>query len=329
VDMQAIVTRLFQAPTPAYDGPAELTGGAAWTAWTLDPVMLGLCVLVGAVYVAGVLNSRRQGVTWPLPRSLSFVVGGLGSVALVSCSFVEVYADSLFWVRVVQLSMLFLFAPLFLALGRPVSLLAAVLSGERAARARRVLHSPPARLLGSPVTGLTLIMGLPWVLLFSAWAPATLRHGWADHLTQVVLVVLGFLYYWTRLQCDPVPRRYPPGVSLFIGFMEVIFSAGLGLVLIYGVDTVARGYYDDLNRPWGPDAHLDQQMGGGMFWLVGHVAGIIYIVILYRLAHQADLAASRAVDAQLDAKYAEVGEAELTTPWWETDPRFAHLRRER
>ena len=113
---------LTRATGGGYHGPPELTVARAFTEWMLDPWMLALVLILGGGYLAA---ARRQ-PGWPTARRIWFLGLGLGFLVIATMSFVGVYQSVLFYVRAVQTVLLVLVVPLFLALGRPISLAIAV-----------------------------------------------------------------------------------------------------------------------------------------------------------------------------------------------------------
>src|SRR6201981_615552 len=112
------VAGLTRAAEGGYHGPPELTVARAFTEWTLDPWMLALVLILGGGYVAA---ARRQ-PGWPLASRIWFLGLGLGFLVIATMVFVGVSQPILFYVRAVQTVLLVLVVPLFLALGRPISL---------------------------------------------------------------------------------------------------------------------------------------------------------------------------------------------------------------
>ena len=119
------LAELIRAAGGGYHGPPELTVARAFTEWTLDPWMLALVLILGAGYLAAV---RRQ-PGWPVARRIWFLGLGLGFLVIATMSWVGVYQSVLFYARAVQTVLLVLVVPLFLALGRPISLVIAVFPG--------------------------------------------------------------------------------------------------------------------------------------------------------------------------------------------------------
>ncbi|MGQ0843399.1 MAG: cytochrome c oxidase assembly protein [Sporichthyaceae bacterium] len=296
----------------------------ALTTWEWDWPMLAVALALAMLYGRGLMLLRSRQIAWPVGRAVAFG-SGLGVLLLVTHSFVGAYADVLFWARATLLPAVFILVPLLLALGRPLSLAAEVLPAGVRRRAGVLLRSRGVVLAAHPLGGSLVFLVLPWVIFFSPWFEATMRYEALDVATLLLLLGFGFAYYWTRLQLDPVPRTYPQILSMFIGLGEVIANAALGLALITGAQVIASDYYAALARGWGPSIEADQKSGGGWYWIVGHVAGIPFVVLAFLLARREDRRLARRVDAELDRRHADQGD--LVAPWWESDPRFAHLGR--
>ena len=119
-------------------------------------------------------------------------------------------------------------------------------------------------------------------------------------ITHLWLVGVGWAYYWTRLQVDPVPRTYPALVSMWITFAEVIFDGGLGLLLMLGHHVIGLEHYQAV-RDWGPTPLTDQQLGGAAFWIIGDLSGLPFLGALFRKMISDDERKSVEVDRELDA----------------------------
>lgn len=313
-----------------------LTLDTTLTGWTFDVPSVLFVLVVGGGYAVGV---RRQAGPWPRSRSVAFGAG-LALILLMTCSFFGRYADILFWARAAQVIALLMVAPLCLAMGSPVALAFGALGEAGQARLRRVLASRFARFLTFPATASLLLVVLPWVLYFTPWYPAVVSDPVVDQFTRLALLVAGFLYFYSRLQLDPVPHRYPHLISIVITFVEVIFDAALGLVLWLGPHIVAEAHYQALHRTWGPSLRLDQIIGAGILWLVGDLAGLPFLgALLHRMARDDAQEAAR-IDRELDEREAaeqpnrtESPTTEQPAPgrlWWEDDPVLAErFRRER
>lgn len=327
-----------------YHGPPELTPLRAVTSWTLNlPVLLAVLLAAGA-YLAGVRRLRRAGQPWGAGRTSAFLGGGLGVIVLATMSGVGVYQGVLFYVRAFQTILLLLVAPLFLAMGKPLTVTIGALprAGLWIAGA---IRSRPVRTLTFPAITAGVLLVVPFLLYFTPWYVAGLRGGPVRELTFLALLAPGFVFFWTLLRVDPVPKAYPYVVTLWVTAVEVIGDAILGLAVIADQHLVAGPYYHALARPWGPSPATDQVLGGGVLWILGDIVGLPFLAAqLIQMIREDEGEAAR-VDAELDAREAalaaggrsgdELAAAQAADPgaggeppaadrpWWESDPRFA------
>ncbi len=336
----------------AYSGPPPWQWSDLATSWTAEPLVLALSVLLGAWYLAAVRRVNRAagvgsgsgagagvgagsaGGRWQPTRTAAFL-GGLLLWIWCTCSGLGVYDRILFTDRAVQVVLLLMVVPLLLALGAPVSLLVEAAPAARRERVLRALRSRPSKVLMFPAVSTALLMAPPWLLYFTPWYEWSVSSGLGNVVLHLALVLLGLAYFWPRLQLDPVGHEYPHLVGLFITFAEVIFDAGLGIVLIYGGHLVAEHYYLALGRPWGPSLAQDQTWGGNAFWVLGDLVGLPFLAALVRRMVVQGREETEAVDAELDARFAAAAERARETgqpeeeetgmrPWWLDDPNLKH-----
>jgi cytochrome c oxidase assembly factor CtaG len=297
--------------------PEPLTLVTAVTSWTADPVSLLVIVLLGGWYALAV---RRVGA-WPRARVVAFYAAGLGSYAIATLSSIGAYADTLFLMRAAQVILLLMVAPLGLALGAPFTLLRDTGPAWLVTRLRSLLHSPFGKVIAFPASASVLLIATPWLLYFTAWYPAVLRSPVVDELTRLLLLLIGLVYFWSRLQLDPVPRRFHHLVSVWITLVEVVGDAALGLTLWFSGHIVAQDYYQALGRTWGPDLRLDQTFGAGVLWIVGDLAGLPFLGALLNRMTKEDAKQAKEIDRVLDEQ--EAAGEDPNRPWWENDPNLA------
>jgi cytochrome c oxidase assembly factor CtaG len=313
-----------------YTGPPALTLSRAVTSWTLDlPVLVAVLVAAG-LYLAGMRRLHRAGQPWPAARAVAFLAGGTGGVVLATMSFLGVYQGVLFSARAVQNVLLLLAAPLFLALGRPLTLLIGA-RPRLGARAEAAVHSRAARILTFPAITAMVLVIVPFLLYFTPWYEAGLRNDVVRELTYAALMVPGLVFFWTLMRVDPVPKAYPYLVSLWVTGVEVVGDAVLGLAIIADEHLIAGSYYQALGRPWGPSLRADQVIGGGAIWILGDLVGLPFLAAQLIQMIREDEQEAAEVDAELDARDAAASaEGQETAglaparsqPWWESDDRF-------
>nr|WP_309224827.1 cytochrome c oxidase assembly protein [Mycolicibacterium sp. CBMA 234] len=296
---------------------------------TFDPVAVVLMLLgIGAL-----LWTRRR---TPVTRSQLWCFG-LATVvwAVSTLSSLAVYAPALFWVRALQVLLLLYVVPFFFALSRPVATVRAALSPPVQERVDAVLNSALARLILSPPVTSVLMLVTPWLLYMTPWYVASMT-GPLAAVTRLLLLGIGFAYFYARLQVDPVPRRYPPLLSIGISVAEGLGDGILGLVLWLG-PVIAYDYYAGLHRDFGPSIRLDQTFGAGILWVLGDVLSVPFILLLMRALGSDERRKAAEVDAELDAAAAAPSTAQASAAasdvepaaeapssglWWQNDPQL-------
>jgi cytochrome c oxidase assembly factor CtaG len=264
-------------------------------------------------------------------------------------SWTGAYAGVLFYARAAQTILLLLLAPLFLALGRPLTLAIAVAPGRSGQRLEAAIGSRTARVLTFPAITTLVLVAVPFVAYFTSWYTAYFHSAGVRELTYLALIAPGFVFFWTLMRADPVPRAYPYLVSLWITAAEVIGDAVLGIAVIGDSRLIGGGYYQALARPWGPSLRFDQMLGGGTLWVIGDLVGLPFLAAQLIHMMREDAAEAAVIDAELDARDAldarnaatDAGAAPApvapppagtpagpdvpapaSRPWWESDPRF-------
>ncbi|WP_153407863.1 cytochrome c oxidase assembly protein [Nocardia macrotermitis] len=274
---------------------------SAFESWRWDTSTVVLTAALGAGYWAVRARAKRRGAVIPGGRLAAFGLMGLGIWLLSGISLVGVYSDTLMWVRALQTLLLLYVVPFGLASGRPFTVLRAALGPVGQARLDRILASTIARAVTFPLAPSLAMLAVPWLLFLSPWYEIVLRHGAADAMTRVVLVLIGFVYFYSRLQTDPVPHRYSQGLSLLITIFESLADGILGIVLWWG-PLVALDYYTEVGRTWGPDLRMDQTVAAGIIWVLGDVLGLPYLLALMRAWASDERRRAAEVDAELDAE---------------------------
>lgn len=286
--------------------------------WSPDVLSLTLILVIGAGY----LWAARRGGEPTRAQAWSFGIG-LAAWALATLSAVAVYAPILFWMRALQVLLLLFVVPFFLAMGRPVATLRTASSAAGRARLDGLLASRLAKVVCSPAVTSALMLATPWLLYLTPWYVASLTNGAVAALTRILLLLIGFGYFYARLQSDPVPHRYSPLLSIGISVAETLGDGLLGLVLWLG-PLIAHEYYASLGRTWGPSMRTDQTVGAGILWILGDVLGLPFLLVLMRalgsrekeLADEADEA-----DEADRTEHVEPGSGRQTL-WWEADPQL-------
>ncbi len=295
----------------------ELSFTTALTSWQFAPASTVLVCVTAALYAAG---ARRTSIG--RASRTSFLIG-CGTWFVAANGFTAVYGEVLFWVRALQFVLLVPLTGFLLAAGRPVS----VLASQRWARRPLVRwgRRPIARLLLSPPATAALMLVTPWLLFLTPWYRATVSDSVVDDLTGVLLVFVGAVYFYARLQVDPVPRHRHAGLSLLIATAETLGDGVLGVILWQG-GVLGEVVRQATQRDWGPSARTDQTIGAGVLWVLGDAVGLPFLMYLFSRWRTDD---ERTAD-RTDHDSAPAGPESPVTerPWFLDDPdltdRFRH-----
>jgi cytochrome c oxidase assembly factor CtaG len=334
----------------SHDPPA-ITVPRAFSAWILDPWTLAGILLLGGLYLAGVVAMRRRGQEWPVGRAISFCGLGLGFAAIATMSSIGVYQPVLFYMRAVQTVLFLLVVPLFLALGRPLTLIIETVP-RFGPLLKSAITSRAARLALFPAITTFVLVLMPFLVYFTPWYAAGFRSVLVAQVTHIALAAPGFLFFWTLLRIDPVPRAYPYVMALWITAAEVIGDAVLGIAVIADTGLIAGPYYHALAPPFNTGLATYQVLGGGVLWILGDIVGVPFLAAQLIQMIREDESDAKVIDAELDAADAAAaaaasgaatgaavaavvtssdesppvtppaGQAPAQRPWWESDPRF-------
>jgi cytochrome c oxidase assembly factor CtaG len=271
-----------------------------FTEWGIDPFLFVVTVWVTGLYLYGVYVLRSRGDSWPLGRTLSFVVLGMGSFAFATMSGLGAYDTSLLSVHMVQHMILSMMVPLFLALGAPVTLMLRTLPARPRGWLLSLLHSRLAKVLSfAPLTFLLFVIS-PWALYFTGWYDATLSSAFVHELMHVHLVLVGTLFFWPLVGIDPVPGRVPYPFRLLLIFLTLPFHAFLGVTIMGQEELIGGDWYRALPMPWLPDPAADQHLAGGILWGSGDLIGLTFFGVLFTQWVRASMKEATREDRRLD-----------------------------
>jgi cytochrome c oxidase assembly factor CtaG len=271
--------------------------------------LVALFLLVAAaLYGYGVFRLRRRGDHWPPGRTVAFVVGGLGSIAVVTLSGIEAYDDTLLSVHMVQHMVLAMVGPIFLALGAPVTLALRTMQRKPKRALLAFLHSRVIRVLTFPLVAFGIFIANPFALYFTGLYKLTLENDWLHELTHIHFIVTGCLFFWPLLGLDPLPNRWPyPGRALLM-VLSVPFHTVLGLTIMQDKSLLAGDYYPSLHLSWS-NPWSDQVTAGGILWAGGELISVTMLgILIIQWMRQSDREAKR-IDRALDRAEAEQARA--------------------
>ncbi|MEO3810590.1 cytochrome c oxidase assembly protein [Sphaerisporangium sp. B11E5] len=279
----ALAVALSRTPPPRADevhGQHELLGyvlppltsGRLFTEVRPDPILILAVLGVAAAYLLGVRRLTRDGVTWPLGRTVA-ALAGLLVVLYAAAGGAAAYGPAVFSVHAAQYALLGTVGPALFALGAPLAplraaapLAAAALTGRAAARAAHPLVA-------------TAVYAVPYLVLYVTGVFEATQSSLAVRLaSQLVVVLTGAWFFFVAFAVDPLPGGSTTEVRTMMIIGALATQAWIALVLFTG-PIQGQDWYAALALPWAPDRFADQ--GTGV--LTGPVVAAVTILALYGL----------------------------------------------
>ncbi len=268
--------------------------------WLPLEILPAVAVLaVGIWYLVSVRTLNRRGDKWPINRTLFFIFGGLGTIFISTQGPLARLDTVLLTTHMVQHMLLSMLAPVFLALGAPMTLALRTFRPALRSLLLRVLNSWYVKVISFPlVAGLLYILN-PWFLYFTSYYENTLTNPLLHNFNHLHFVVVGSIWIWSLIGIDPMPRMGFP-IRMFAVFVTLPFHAFLGVTLMNTQTPIAQSFYSTVIRDWGPTIAQDQQIAGGLLWATGDVVGLVmFLTLMIQWSKASDREAVR-IDRELD-----------------------------
>jgi cytochrome c oxidase assembly factor CtaG len=261
------------------------------------PVLIGVLVLLVA-YAAGV----RAAGAWPWWRTACFVVLGLGSIVGCTMPLAHLRHEHL-WAVAVTLTLLLSISPVCLALGDPVGLLRCALRPAGVRRLDAILASPPVRVLTFPLISTAIATFVLAYVFFSPLLTHAVRSDAAMDGLYLLMLVVGLLTVLPLLGTEILPAWVTDPVRMLFAFVDGIFDAIPGILVMTTSQKLAGGYYAGTAEDVNWDAHV---AGATMLALTEVVALPIFFLLFFRWAASESRRPPEDPDEPL-----------LSKPWWE------------
>lgn len=308
-----------EALTPAqiltgYPLPPELEFSRWFTEWRMDWLWVAFAVLAGAAYLSGIAKLRKRGDKWSVLRSVSWFVGLLALVYITSGG-PAVYGAVTFSAHMVEHMALMAIAPLFLALGSPISLALQALTPRRdGSRGIRewilvLVHSKYSKVVTHPLFAAANFSGSLILFYYSPAFKMAMTYHVGHELMIIHFTLTGYIFVQSMIGADPLPTRAPYPLRLLLLLATMAFHAFFGVSLMMATGLLNGEYFGNMGRPWGDGALVDQQTAGGIAWGVGEIPTLFIamgVAFMWsrsdaRETKRKDRAADRNKDAELGA----------------------------
>jgi len=309
--------------------PPELTPIRWITAWNIDLIWATAAAFGIVLYAIGVLRLRKRGDSWPIHRTVFWILGLLGLV-WVTGGAINAYQETLFSVHMLGHMMLSMAIPLLLVAGAPVTLaLRAIDKRDDGTRGGRewilwAVHSPFSRVVTNPFVAAAIFVLSLWAFYFTdlvRWAMTDhIGHEWMT----MHFLISGYLFVLTLVGVDPVPRRLPYAGRLITLIAVMATHAFFGMAIMMQSGLMVAEWFGAMGRTWGATPLQDQYVGGGVAWSVGEIPTLILAITVAiqwsrsdaKVQKRQDRAADRSGDAELEeynARLAALAEKDRRT----------------
>ncbi|MEV7127243.1 cytochrome c oxidase assembly protein [Streptomyces sp. NPDC093260] len=281
--------------------------------WSTDPFFLVACLLGLVLYGWGVVRLRRRGDSWPVGRTVAYVVGVL-TVLLTMCTGLNDYGMVMFSVHMVQHMVISMLSPILILLGAPVTLaLRALPVAGRGRKGPRelllaLLHSRYMRIVTHPAFTIPMFIASLYALYFTPLFDF-LMGSRAGHIAMMVhFLAVGLAFFWPIMGVDPGPHRPGHLMRMLELFAGMPFHAFFGIALMMGSTPMVKTF-ENPPASLGIDALSDQSAAGGIAWAFSEVPSVLVLLALLfqwyrseqRQAKRKDRAADRDGDKELAA----------------------------
>jgi cytochrome c oxidase assembly factor CtaG len=261
-------------------------------------------VVIGAMalwYWHRVRVLGARGAVWPSIRTASWALA-LAVLAAATLSGLTAYTTTSFSVHAVAQIGLFMVAPIFLCLAAPVTLAIDSAGPVRGARIRARFEGGVATIVLNPVFTWALFAATLFVLYFSHEYRLSIEHAWVLQLTNLELVVVGWLFVWPVIGVDPRPRPLAIGWRLAYVLVSTVYYSILGLAM------------ESQRTPIAPGLTVsDLHTGAGVLWTTGEMLTIVMtigILLQWLAVDEGHALRADSINAEEDAHQLAVWRAE-------------------
>ena len=293
--------------------PAEPTLARLLLLYQPDALIMGILIVLVALYIKGVVVLTKRGDKWPVGRTISFALA-ISAIDFATSGGLGVYALFSFEYHMIAHMVIGMIAPIGLVLSAPVTLALRTLPIGRTPEERGVrgmliafLHSRYSVILTNPITALALFDGSLFVLYFTDLF-GNLMQSHAGHLfMNIHFLLAGFLFFHVIIGIDPNPKKIPYIVRIVVLFAAMSIHAFFSIALISASTLLDGGYYASLQTPWLTDLLADQNAGGSIGWAMGEIPIILALVATFIQWMRDDKRETKRIDRN-EARMAAMGE---------------------
>ncbi|MGA0865856.1 MAG: cytochrome c oxidase assembly protein [Candidatus Nanopelagicaceae bacterium] len=283
-----------------------------------DGIILGGLLLLVALYIAGVVRLSRNGVKWPVGRTIAFALG-ISVIDFATSGGLGLYSFFSFSHHMMAHMLLGMVAPIGIVLGAPITLALRALPAGRDGEERGlrglltvIMSSRVIAIFSNPIVALAIFDGSLFALYFTPLFETLM----GSHLGHIVMslhfLLAGILFFHVIIGIDPRPKEYPFIFRIVILFAAMSIHAFFSIALLSSTSIIGEEYYRTLATPWVTDLLDDQRIGASYGWAMGEVPILLSLVATFiqwmrsdereaaRIERRSKLAAARGEKDELE-----------------------------
>ena len=267
--------------------PPKPTWSSIFLSYEPNALIIGILVIMVALYIKGVMVLTKRGDKWPVGRTVSFAAG-IAVIDFATSGGLGLYAHFSFSYHMIAHMLLAMIAPIGLVLGAPMTLALRTLPQGRTPTERgvrgsllAVLHSKVGLFYTNPIVALLIFDGSLFALYFTDLF-ASMMQSHIGHLFMTLhFLAAGFLFFFVVIGIDPNPRKIPHLVKIVILFAAMSIHAFFSVALMSTTTLIDKGFFASLQTPWLTDLLADQKLGGSVGWAMGEIPILIALVATF------------------------------------------------
>jgi putative copper resistance protein D len=287
------------------------------TAYVPDGTILGILILLVALYVTGVLVLSRRGDSWPVGRTIAFALA-ISAVDFATSGGLGVYAHFAFSYHMIAHMVLGMIAPIGFVLSAPITLALRTLPQGRGGDERgirgtliRIIHSKYSVIMTNPVIALVLFDGSLFALYLTPLFGNLMRSHNGHLVMDLHFLLAGYLFFYMIVGIDPNPKKIPHIVRIIVLFAAMSIHAFFSIALLSTSTEIDGGYFASLHRPWNINVLTDQHTGGAIGWAMGEIPILLALIATFIQWMREDSREARRIDRAADRAAATGEEDEL------------------
>jgi putative membrane protein len=247
-----------------------LSNAGSLTQW----IPLLIIAAIASVYIYAIMSLQQERGGWSRWRSISFMSGAfLLGIAMIPTLMQWAHHD--LRGHMVQHLLIGMFAPIFLVLGAPITLVLKILPVKLARAISSILKSKVFYCLSHPLIALLFNMGGMYFLYLTPLYIQSLANPSLHYIIHVHFLAAGYLFTWSLIGPDPAPKRPGLRLRLFVLFISIAAHAFLSKFMYAKLLP--------LNSPYSAEQIRE---GAKLMYYWGDLAEVFLLIALFTLWYQ-------------------------------------------